>query len=199
MATMRKPSKPMKGYCLLLSVAAVSSLNAAAADSPTLRLRTADQGTGTVGFSGTHAGDAFRGTFRQWESAIVFDPAVVAKGHISARFELGSARTGNAMYDGTLPKADWLDVEVHPHGTFVSSRISENRDGSYTVAGVLTLRGIARPISFPLSITPAADGSLSVKGEFAVDRLAYGIGAGSDPSSEWVGRQIAVQLELTAR
>ena len=59
--------------------------------------------------------------------------------------------------------------------------------------------GIAQPIRFPLSITPADDGSLEVKGEFSIDRLAYGIGAGSDPTSEWVGRNIGVQLDLTAR
>jgi len=187
----------MKRLLLAVSLLVAPCSHPQAADAP--GPWRADHTTGTVGFSGTHAGETFRGIFTQRENTIILDPAAPANGRISARFVLSSARTGNAMYDGTLPQADWFNVKAHPDGTFVSSSLNENADGTYTVSGVLTLRGIAQPIRFPLSITPADDGSLQVKGEFSIDRLAYGIGAGSDPTSEWVGRNIGVQLDLTAR
>lgn len=153
----------------------------------------------SVTFTGTHAGNDFEGRFEDWQADVTFDPDNLNDSKITARFNLESAKTGDAMYDGTLPKADWFDVENHPEGTFESTGISARSDGTYIADGTLTLRGISNPISVPFTLSDLSQSPVTARSEFTVDRLAYDIGKKSDPEAEWVSRKITVRINLTAR
>lgn len=153
-----------------------------------------------VRFSGEHAGNAFRGEFGEWSAVIDFDANALEKSSIRASFTLSSAKTGNAMYDGTLPQADWFDVAKHPQGEFVSTSIRQGTDG-LVAEGTLTLRGVAQPATLTFTVAEAREGEsilAKAKGTLTVDRLAYGIGKGSDATAEWVSREIAIELDVSA-
>ena len=149
-------------------------------------------------FSGTHAGNKFTGTFEDWVGEISFDPDNLAESQVSATFNLKSAKTGNKMYDWTLPNADWFDVKDHPEGTFESTEFVKKDDDTYIAKGTLTLRGQKHPVFFDFTLSDLSTDPVLITATFPIDRLKYGIGAKSDPESEWVSQEIQINLSLLA-
>jgi polyisoprenoid-binding protein YceI len=151
-----------------------------------------------VYFSAAHAGKAFSGQFTDWQGEVSFDPAHLEQSSITAQFTLSEAKTGNKMFDGTLPSADWFDVKNHPKAAFQTTKITANAEGTYQAEGTLTLRGITLPVAFSFTVSDLAVDPVLVKAQFEVDRLAYGIGKSSDGKAEWVSQMIGLNLEITA-
>lgn len=162
------------------------------------KIYTVDYAASSVVFSGKHAGNDFKGTFEKWTAEIDFDPEALDKSHIKAVFDITSAKTGNAMYDGALPQVDWFDVKNHPQGIFEATAISKNDDGSYTAKGNLTLRDITHPAEFKFTLSDLAKNPVEAKASFTVDRLSYDIGKKSDGKAEWVSKDINLALDIKA-
>ncbi|MEM7617141.1 MAG: YceI family protein [Pseudomonadota bacterium] len=157
-----------------------------------------DYGKSKINFSATHAGNEFTGQFNKWQAEIYFDSNDLASSFIKATFDLDSAKTGDAMYDGTLPQADWFDIKNHPTATFKTTSIALNADGSYQANGDLTIKSITKTIIFDFNLTSLKKQPVIVKAEIPIDRLAFDIGKKSDPNAEWVSRDIQVNLNITA-
>ena len=161
-----------------------------------------DTARSRVSFSGVHMDNPFTGFFDQWQAQFYFNPDGLEQSHIYARFVTGSADTGNALYDGTLAESDWFDSDTYPEATFTSETISANLDtdqqNSYRVMGVLTIRAISQPVSFNMKVEQLDDTSIHLNAAVIIDRLAYKIGAESDPDADWVSRNIAVDLNIQA-
>lgn len=157
-----------------------------------------DKAASQISFMGTHAGKPFEGKFGTWQADIEFDPDNLEGSKIKAVFDLKDAKTGNAMFDGTLPQADWFDVKNTPQGVFESTQIMSKGDGVYAASGELTLRGVTQPVAFDFTIDDLSASPVKVKAEFPIDRLAYGIGQKSDASAEWVSQTIEVLLDIAA-
>jgi polyisoprenoid-binding protein YceI len=146
----------------------------------------ASHNSGTVFFSGLHAGMNFEGKFERWQATLILPPQT--NPNISATFHLSSAKTGDSIYDSTLPEFDWFDIENHPQGKFVSTKISITEDG-YQVWGDLTLKNITNPANFML-----IDNGDTLRASFDINRLAYQIGTESDPEAEWVSKTISISM-----
>ncbi|MFC4701906.1 YceI family protein [Glaciecola siphonariae] len=145
----------------------------------------------SVAFSGEHAGMTFSGKFEQWTGSIIL-PNANDSGSIETTFDLSSAKTGDFVYDETLPEADWFDVENHPTGSFVSRSVTAAADG-FSVSGELTLRGMSKPVKFTLK----KDGG-RLKATLPIKRLDYNIGYDSDPQAEWVSEDILLKIDVPA-
>ena len=159
-----------------------------------------DKSASTLAFKGEHAGNVFEGTFESWDAEIVFDPATPEQGHIAARINLGTAKTGNKMYDGTLPEADWFDVKNHPLATFVSTEIhSTTAEGDYQVAGDLTIRGVTKPVRFTFTLDNPEANDVRATAELPIKRSDFQIGMKSDPDAEWVGETVHVIMDVHAQ
>lgn len=152
----------------------------------------------SISFTGSQAGTPFTGKFGQWNAQIAFDPADLP--HSSARVTIltASGKIGDGMKDASLGQADWFDPEHFPRATFVTSKISAAGPGRYVADGVLTIKGKAVPVKLPFTLTIAGNNA-TMKGTTNVDRLAFGMGATSDPSGQWVSKQIALTIALTAK
>ncbi|GEA13599.1 YceI family protein [Alteromonas sp. KUL49] len=147
-----------------------------------------DNDNGSLLFSGEHAGMAFEGRFNQWRAKLILPPA--ASPEIEASFSLSSAETGDSMYDETLPEADWFDVENFPQAVF-SSRSIVAVGGGFKVSGELSLKGVSNSVEFLLE-----NSETGYTANFAIDRIAYGIGVESDPEAEWVSQFIELRLVI---
>lgn len=87
--------------------------------------------------------------------------------------EVASLDTGIRMRDTHLRSEDFFDVERHPRAIFESSAV--RRDGEHVmVTGRLTLRGVTRPLTVPVTVTEVA-GALRVVGEVTLNRREFGI------------------------
>ena len=157
-----------------------------------------------IGFSGTHAGKAFTGVFEQWQGTLTFDPSsaeTLAKSTLVVSIRTGSAKTGNAMYDGTLPTADWFDTEHHPQAGFQSqSIVATGISNTYLVTGQLNLKNVRQPVSFTVVVAGpvAPNTALNTSATLVLDRLAFGIGQQSDPQAAWVSQEIGLQIAVKA-
>lgn len=148
-----------------------------------------------IKFSGTHAGNEFTGQFTDWNADIDFDVNDVNNSSVTVTFNTASAKTGNAMYDGTLPTADWFDSKNHPEAKFHSTSFKKTDDG-FAVTGDLTIRDITNPVTFDFVLE--GDNPTIMSANFSIDRLQFDIGRNSDSSAEWVSQNITIDLEITA-
>lgn len=156
-----------------------------------------DTKASTIAFSGTHIGKEFKGQFSDWTADVSFDPVNLAGSHIKAVLKAASAKTGDMMYDGTMPEDDWFKVKEFPEITFVSKTIKENTDKSYTATGDLTIRGITHSadLVFTVDLTQKP---VVATGKLVVDRLTYDLGKKSDVKAEWVSKDIAIEINIKA-
>jgi polyisoprenoid-binding protein YceI len=161
-------------------------------------------GNSRIGFSGTHAGKAFTGVFEQWQGVLKFDPTsaeTLAKSTLTVSIRTASAKTGNAMYDGTLPTADWFNSGQHPQAGFQSQSITATGiSNTYLVTGELNLRNVRQSVSFTVVLAgpAAANAPLKANAALTLNRLAYGIGQQSDPQAAWVSQEIGLQIGVEA-
>ncbi len=78
----------------------------------------------------------------------------------------------NGKLVGHLKSEDFFGVEKHPTATFVVTKTSPQTNGMEEVTGNLTIRGITKPVTFPVKVTPMGKGAM-VKGTIIVDRSKY--------------------------
>lgn len=160
---------------------------------------TVDTTASAIGFEGAHMGTPFKGTFTGWQATIHFDKAKPETSSVQASFPLAGAKTGNPMFDGTLPQPDWFDTKNHPTGTFTSTAVAQTgQPGIYTMAGNLTLKGVTQPVSFTFALADTTQGGVKATAVVPVNRLAFGIGTKSDATAEYVAKTISVTLALVA-
>ncbi len=153
----------------------------------------------SIGFSGTHAGRQFKGSFQKWTAAIRFDPARLDEANATVRIDLASAFTGDKTYDKTLPEGDWFNLKATPVATFQSTKFRPGAaPGKYIADGILTLRAVKVPVSLPFTLTMAGE-MATMTGDVTLKRMAFGLGAESDASGEWVSLDIPVAVKVVAK
>jgi polyisoprenoid-binding protein YceI len=159
-----------------------------------------DNSKSSIKFAGEHAENPFKGAFESWKANIQFDATKLEESALDVTIDTASAKTGNAMYDGTLPTADWFDVKETPNARFISKSITRVPDGSYRADGTLTIRGVSKPFTLPFTLDPkdAAGKEVQANAVFSIDRLAFDVGKQSDGKAEWVGRDIDISLHIVA-
>ncbi len=86
-----------------------------------------------------------RGRFNQTSGKISLDPELSA-GNIDITIETASIDTGYAELEKHLRGTDFLDAKRYPKITFLSNRLSFNKDQLIAADGLLTLHGIAKPV-----------------------------------------------------
>lgn len=64
---------------------------------------------------------------------------------------------------------DFFNAPVFPTATFVLQRINGNQ-----ASGQLTIKGVTKPVSFPILVTTEGD-ALRIKGKATIDRTEFGI------------------------
>jgi polyisoprenoid-binding protein YceI len=152
----------------------------------------------SIGFSGTHAGKNFSGNFQKWGGQIRFDPAKLAEAKVVILIDLGSARTGDKIYDGTLPQADWFAVKRARQARFETTSIKADGKNAYVALGNLKLRGVSVPVILPFTLAITGN-QATMQGRTSLKRLAFGIGKSSDAAGEWVSLEIPLTIKVSAR
>jgi len=150
-----------------------------------------------IGFSGTHAGNPFKGTFGQFAATIRFDPADLPNSKANVVINTASAKTGDKFQETTLAGAEWFDFASSPRATFTTNRITAAGPGRYVADGTLTIKGKATPVRLPFTVRIAGNTAV-MSGATQLDRVALGMGAKSDPGGAWVSKQIGLSIDLTA-
>lgn len=149
----------------------------------------------TISFSGSHAGQKFKGVFKIWTAEVSFDPENLSASRADVRVDLASAETGDATYDKTLPTADWFHIKKFAEGRFIATDFEALGGNKFAAKGSLELRGIDVPVT--LTFDFVADGDTAkLNGQVTLQRLNHKIGLDSDATGAWVSLDIPVTIDV---
>jgi len=92
-----------------------------------------------------------RGTFKNVEGKLTFDPADPANSSVEVNINVNELYTGDKNRDGHLKGADFFDAENHPTITFKGSDIKLIGEHDAKVTGDLTIRGVTKKATLDVS------------------------------------------------
>jgi polyisoprenoid-binding protein YceI len=134
-------------------------------------------------------GQPVEGRFASYKMEILFDPEEPGDGKIAAVIDATSIRTGDAQRDAALFSPQWLNGGAYPDIRLASRTIKELDTGSYRMEADLTIRGVTKRVTVPLTVEDEG-ASGKIQAEVRASQAAFGIGGPGD--------EIALILDLTA-
>ncbi len=114
-------------------------------------------------FSLSHMGlSTWYGDFSGATGTLTLDPKAPAASSLEVSIPTASISTTNAVLDGELKAADWLDATQFPTITFKSTKVTPTGPTTAQVTGDLTLHGVTRPVTLDATFK-AAGGNIMTK------------------------------------
>ncbi len=87
---------------------------------------------------------------------------------------------------GHLRSDDFFAVDKFPKATLLVTEGKKEANGTYTLSGNLTIKGITKPVTFPATITTVG-GTVTAVSAITVDRTLYDIKYGSSSFFDSLG------------
>ena len=157
-----------------------------------------DKANSRIGFRGSVEGAPFQGSFSRWDAQIDWDAKNLKTSRAVVTIDMASARTGDAGRDEAIPSSDWFAIKQFPRATFVTRSITAAGPGRYQAAGDLTIRGVKKAVVLPFTLTETG-GVARMRGSLVIDRRAFGVGQGQFRTDGFVGANVTVEVNVTAR
>ncbi len=92
------------------------------------------------------------GTFHGIKGRVLLDTSDLAKSSVEAEINIYSLNSSHLMRDLHLLTSEYLDARSYPEMKFVSTAIQPVTPERGTLTGLLTLRGITRPVTLDYQI-----------------------------------------------
>jgi polyisoprenoid-binding protein YceI len=128
-------------------------------------------------------------TFGAGGAPVAFDIAIATE----------SVDTAEPKLDGHLKSPDFFNVKEFPSMTFKSTAVTRKSDGSYEVAGTLSMHGVTKPITAAIEVTGIADMGMGaragVEAVFTVKRSDFGMKYGLEKGTLGDAVRVVVGLE----
>ncbi|MBN9479808.1 MAG: YceI family protein [Bordetella sp.] len=191
-----RPAPRAEGQAVASTPAAAPAVDAAVTPGAAAAW-TVDKAASTIQFTGTHAGKPFTGRFEQWDAQIWFDPADLAGSKAVVTVQTGTAKTGDATQEGSLPGAEWFDTATWPTARFEATAFKALGANRYEATGTLRIKTTTVPVVLPFTFDEA-NGTAVVTGRVELDRTALNMGMASDAGGDWVSKAIGVEIRVKA-
>lgn len=102
-------------------------------------------------FSYTHFGLSTQlSSFRNTRGKVVFD-AQTRTGSVDILIDMKSVNTGFDDFNGHIQGEDFLDTARFPTATFKSTQVVFDGDKPKTIDGVLTIKGVSKPVTLTVT------------------------------------------------
>jgi cytochrome b561/polyisoprenoid-binding protein YceI len=150
-----------------------------------------------LGFTTAWSGTAVDGRFDTWTADILFSPAALDRSQVKVVIDMGSAVTGDAQRDASLPGEDWFQISAHPKATFTATRFEAVGPDRYVAHGQLELRGVRRPLDLRFKLKIAGQRA-EMSGQASLDRTAFGVGQGTFAATDQIPAKVTVKARVTA-
>jgi len=158
-----------------------------------------------AGFQVRHLFSTVRGRFTAFEGTIAMDAAKPESSSVTFTIDAGSIDTDNPDRDKHLRSGDFFDVEKNPTIAFKSDKVIATGKDSYAVTGTLTMRGVSRTITLPVTYLgsgtdPWGNSRAGFSTAITLNRKDYGINWNKalDNGGLLLGDDVAVTVELEA-
>ncbi|HMK03307.1 MAG TPA: YceI family protein [Ferruginibacter sp.] len=135
------------------------------------------------------------GDFTGLKGTIKFDPVNFAASGFDVSVDANTIDTDNDSRDGHLRKSEYFDVAKYKTIHFKSTKVVKSTAaGRFYVFGILTIKGVSKPVEFGFGATPK-DGGYVFDGEFEINRRHFAVGGSSVSMSD----KLTVSLSVFAK
>lgn len=172
---------------------------------PSLRTFSIDAAHSEAAFEVRHLLTRVRGRFTEFSGIIQFNEQRPEESSVSLAIDAASIDTNTAQRDEHLRSEDFFFVGEHPKITFESTRVTPQGPGAYEVEGLLTIRGVARKITLPVSHLgeakdPYGQIKIGFEAETAINRKDFGLmwNAALETGGWLVGDEVRIMLVIQA-
>jgi polyisoprenoid-binding protein YceI len=173
-------------------------------DSPA-RTYTIDKAHSEAVFLVRHLVTRVRGRFSDFEGTIQLHEAAPELSSVQFSVKAASIDTNEKDRDAHLRSADFFDVENHPTLTFRSTRVLSKGGGQFDVVGDLTIRGVTKAITLPVTDLgrakdPWGNQRAGFEAETTINRKDFGLtwNAALETGGFLVGDDVKVTLSIQA-
>jgi polyisoprenoid-binding protein YceI len=191
--------KTSRSLLATLVAAALAATTAGAAETFTF-----DKVHSDVGFQIRHFVSKVRGRFTDYDGTIVVDKAKPEASSVELTIKAASIDTDNENRDKDLRGPNYFDVEKFPEITFKSSKVTPKGGDKYDVTGTLTMHGVSKEITLPVSYLGTVDSGRGVKAGFetaiTLNRKDFGIVFNRvlDAGGTMLGDDVLVSINVEA-
>src|SRR5262249_43313259 len=145
-----------------------------------------------------------KGQFSKVTGVLVHDESDSRNSRVEATIEASSIETREPQRDAHLKSADFLDVEKFPTLSFKSTDIQASGDGELKVQGELTIRGVARKVTFavegptPPTKDPWGNTRIAISATTKINRKDFGLtwNAALETGGILVGDDVTITLDV---
>jgi polyisoprenoid-binding protein YceI len=164
-----------------------------------------DQAHSEAIFQVRHLVTKVRGRFTDLGGTIAFDEAAPERSTVAFTIQAASIDTGTPDRDAHLRSEDFFHAEKHPAITFLSTSIRALGGDAYEVTGDLTMRGVTRRISMPVTYLgkakdPWGNEKIGFEAETALNRKDFGLtwNAALETGGFLVGDEVKISVSIQA-
>jgi polyisoprenoid-binding protein YceI len=165
-----------------------------------------DQAHSEAEFQVRHLVTKVRGRFSRIEGTIQFDEADPTRSSVSITIPTAGIDTNVADRDTHLRSEDFFYSEKYPAITFTSANITPaGSPDTYAVTGDLTIRGVTRPITLPVTYLgkakdPWGNEKVGFETGMAINRKDYGLtwNAALEAGGFLVGDEVKISVSIQA-
>jgi polyisoprenoid-binding protein YceI len=168
-------------------------------------LWTVDAKNSRIIFTAKQMQVAIPGQFQRFTATIRFNASDLSGSKAVIDIDVASASTPNQDIETEIKREPWFDVAHHPTARFETLTFTPKGGERYEVAGRLTLRGVTKAVTLPVTIRvvddPDRTGTLRAEasGDVPVSRTAFGIGQGQWRDVGVVADEVVIHFEIVAR
>jgi polyisoprenoid-binding protein YceI len=156
-------------------------------------------------FQVRHLVTKVRGRFTDLGGSIAFDEASPEASAVTFTIQAASIDTGTPDRDAHLRSEDFFHVEQYPAITFVSTAIRARGGNEFDVTGDLTMRGVTKRITLPVSYLgtardPWGKEKIGFETETTINRKDYGLvwNAALETGGFLVGDDVKISVSIQA-
>lgn len=158
---------------------------------------TVDADVSSITFSGMHDGNAFSGSFGNWDAAIQFDPSAPTASEVRVTVSTTSASASQKLYTDSLPSAEWFNSSAFPTASVEIIDVAEAGNGTFTSTARLTLKDLTVDAAFPFNLDLTGERA-QMTGQAVFQRKPLDLGQSSDPNADWVSEDVTVDVVVEA-
>ncbi|PYQ28439.1 MAG: protein yceI precursor [Acidobacteria bacterium] len=161
-----------------------------------------DKAHSSATFKVRHIVSQVGGSFSDFDAAINLDRAKPQSSSVEFTIQATSINTGNENRDNHLRSADFFDVAKFPTISFKSTSIKAKSKNEYDVTGNLTMHGVTKTVTLPVTFLGFASSGGKEKGGFEIEttlnRKDYGIlwNKALDEGGVLLGDDVKVLIDL---
>ena len=116
------------------------------------------------------------GQFTDFTGQLSYDPVDPRSTHVDLTIYTSSVDMHNVEHNQLLKSVDFFDVERFPTMHFTSAQTDVRPDGTLSVTGDLTIRGITQRMTIPMKFKESAGASTAfLESTFEIDRTEFGL------------------------